>query len=124
MGFVIFRAPNNPPARGNGKPCSEDELVEVRECGDETCKHCMIKGVQYAVSEITSYEACTKKWSVIGSHTQLTLYCIRRSKLELPQHVNSNQKDFIEQLQNTINSTAKSTLCTECPTLYCVNIAS
>jgi hypothetical protein len=56
-----YRAPNNPEARGSGKACDEEELIQIKPCGDETCQHCMVDGVQYAVSEIISYEACKKK---------------------------------------------------------------
>ena len=55
-----YRSPNNPEARGNGKACDEDALVESRPCGDESCQHCIIDGVKYAVSEVIHYEACAK----------------------------------------------------------------
>jgi len=56
-----FREPNNPPAQGDGKPCDLDQLIDTAPCGNETCNHCVIDGVTYAVSEIIEYEPCKKK---------------------------------------------------------------
>ena len=45
------RAPNNPPARGNGAPCT-GILYDVAPCGDEDCTQCTIDGVNYPVLTI------------------------------------------------------------------------
>lgn len=56
-----YREPNNPPARGSGKECSEDELIDTAPCGSEECGHCVIDGVKYNVSEVIEFEPCEKK---------------------------------------------------------------
>ena len=62
MCAFFSRQPDSPPARGKGKKCEEDELIDTAPCGNETCAHCVIDGVKYAVSEIIEYEPCKKTW--------------------------------------------------------------
>ena len=58
IGFVFLstRGGNNPPAKGNGKPC--DRFNETRFCNEDPCKPCVVDGQEYSYGQVISKQEC------------------------------------------------------------------